>query len=909
MPSRGKNEARIEMEKEYSFKKVEEKWQAIWDDSGIAKRDLTSSKEGYCIMMPPPNVTGVLHMGHLLNNTLQDILIRRARQQGKSAFWQAGTDHAGISLQVKVQKELEKKGISPKSLSRKEFLEYARQWRDDHRNIILNQLKHLGVSCDFSSAVHTLDSDYARTVLQGFVELFHRGYIYRGKRMINWCPVSQTALSDEEVLMQPRKSKLYKMRYEIIEKPGTYIEICTTRPETIMGDVAVAVHPEDERYQSLIGLHCRRPFPEGELEIIADESVERDFGTGALKITPAHDPVDFEVGQRHHLPIIDIMNPDGTLNGLAGREFDGMDRFEAREKAAQKLQEMGLLIEVQDYENNVGISERSGVPIEPRISEQWFLKYPQVDLAQELAKSGKIRFFPQRWQKTYLHWLENIRDWCISRQLYWGHRIPVWYKKGEDRQNPQNWHVSVDGPADPENWEQDPDVLDTWFSSAFWPMGTLGWPDMNSMTAKGFEKFFPTAVLVTGPDILFFWVARMIMMALEFLPNGKNPEQSLPFKDVYLTGIIRDEKGRKMSKSLGNSPEPLDLIAKYGADGLRFGLLAIAPQGQDVLFSEERIEQGRNFCTKLWNAARFRGFLSEKMSSKFSIAEIVNSLQAKELSKIDQAILCRLKETMAQVEQLLNAYEFNAALQALERFFWSDYCDWYVEASKLELRRGENNTVVAVHDIILYCMLQLLHPFIPFITEELFVQLGYGQEGHSIQEIPLLTPDELERMLLEQGISLEASTEKEISQLREVVSQLRALKAQFGLSANKSVQMTYVAAESSSEFLAAYREMIMALVGMADLSVAKTPGKASVVTVWGTFSLELAGMIDVDKEVQRIQKEIEQLKNGIRANESKLQNEDFVRKAPAKVIEGARKMLAENQLKLSNAEKILAGLR
>ncbi|MDR2576659.1 MAG: valine--tRNA ligase, partial [Puniceicoccales bacterium] len=596
------------MDSACDFKNFEAKLCAQWAERNCFSAAVEAGRATCTIMMPPPNVTGVLHMGHLLNNTLQDILIRRAWQSGKNVLWQAGTDHAGISMQVRVEKELQKEGIDAKKLSREEFLAHAERWRDKHGNIILEQLRHLGVCCDLQKKVHTLDPDYCQTVLHGFVELFRRGYIYKGKRMVHWCPVSQTALSDEEVLARETIGQLHRVRYEVVEEPGRFIEICTTRPETIGGDVAIAVHPSNERYADLVGKHCWRPFPREAIPIIADDAVDKDFGTGALKITPAHANVDFEIGQRHGLPLREVIDADGRLNAMAGKELEGMNRDSAREKSVEILRSLGNWVSAEQHTSAVGISERSGEPVEPRLSEQWFLRYPHVDLAKRAVSEGHIRFFPRRWEKTYLHWLENIQDWCISRQLLWGHQIPVWYKNGEDRSNPENWHVSLAGPKDLENWTREKDVLDTWFSSAFWPLGTLGWPDKGAMERRHFSTFFPTTTLVTGPDIIFFWVARMIFMAIAFLGNGSDAKlpDCIPFRAVYFTGIVRDGQGRKMSKSLGNSPEPLDLIGRYGADGIRFGLISCAPRGQDILFGEERLEQGRNFRTKLWNACRFR---------------------------------------------------------------------------------------------------------------------------------------------------------------------------------------------------------------------------------------------------------------------------------------------------------------
>ena len=668
--------------KKYEPGEVEPRWYSQWLDWGCFQGDPTKEGEPYSIVIPPPNVTGVLTMGHVLNNTIQDILARRARQQGHSVLWLPGTDHAGIATQTKVERSLREQGLHRRDLGREKFLEKAWQWKEKHGGIILQQLRSLGSSCDWDRTVHTLDEDYSRAVLTAFVKLHEQGFIYRGRRMVNWCPSSLTALSDEEVIMKPQTSKLYTVRYEIIEAPGTYLQVSTTRPETIMGDTAIAIHPDDERWPQLQGKHVRRPLNPAEIPIIADDAIEKDFGTGMLKVTPAHDKLDFEIGERHGLPVLDVLNPDGTLNpDTAGEPFGGMDRFEARKATVKQLQEQGDLIEVQEHENNVGFSERADVPIEPRLSDQWFLKYPRVEEAKTVVREQLIRFHPQRWAKTYLHWLDNIKDWCISRQLWWGHRIPVWYRKDADRGDPANLHVSIDGPADPENWVQDEDVLDTWASSWLWPLATLGWPDPAQMQKQGLHTFYPTSALVTGPDIIFFWVARMIMAGLQF-HNGRDDSDpapltqdqmsaALPFRDVYFTGIIRDIQGRKMSKSLGNSPDPLDLIAQYGADGLRYGIMSIAPTGLDIRFDQTRVETGRNFCTKLWNVSRFRQ-LNGEPGDNSTPAKILARINPAALDADDHAILAQLADTQDRIAKAYETYQFNTIAQSLYAFIWND---------------------------------------------------------------------------------------------------------------------------------------------------------------------------------------------------------------------------------------------
>ena len=733
--------------KSYEPHDVEKKWYAAWLEAGCFAGKANPVKAPYTIMIPPPNVTGVLTMGHVLNNTLQDILIRRARLEGRAALWLPGTDHAGIATQTVVEKELRKEKKTRRDLGREKFVEKVWSWREEKGGIILKQLQALGASADWSRTQFTMDPAYSKAVLGVFVDLYGKGHIYRGKRMVNWCPASLTALSDEEVIMKPVKGTIYQVRYERTDAPGQFIEVKTTRPETIPGDVAIAVHPDDPRYTAWIGKKVKRPIgPAAEIPIIADAAVDKEFGSGALKITPAHDKVDFEVGQRHKLAPIDVLTADAKLNELAGPELAGLDRFAGRKKAAELLKERGNLVKEEAYENNVGYSERADVPIEPRLTWQWWLKYPRVEEAKIAVRDGHIKFYPERWSKVYLHWLENIQDWCISRQVWWGHRIPVWYAKGLDKEDlteadiadPKKVHVSLQGPADPENWTQEDDVLDTWASSWLWPFATLGWPDKAAMDKAGFDYFYPTTTLVTGPDIIFFWVARMIMAGLEFTRPGEPLERRIPFKHVYFTGIIRDQQGRKMSKSLGNSPDPLDLIEKYGADGLRFGIVSIAPQGQDIRFQEDRIESGKNFCNKLWNACRFREMNGE-MGDNSSAAAILARIDATRFDADDHAILDRLLATTREVNHCFEAFEFSAAVQALYGFFWNDFCDWYVEVSKTKLQDAATKAnCLAIQDLVLRQTLLLLHPFTPFITEELWHLLGYGAEGTFLMRDPQL---------------------------------------------------------------------------------------------------------------------------------------------------------------------------
>lgn len=904
-----------EIPKSYEPQGVEQQWYDRWVAAGCFKGKVDHARESFAVMIPPPNVTGVLHMGHLLNNTLQDIMVRRARQEGKSALWLPGTDHAGIATQSRVEKELrQKEGKTRHDLGREKFIQVASEWRDKHGGIILGQLRKLGASCDWDRTVHTLDAGYSQAVLQTFVTLYERGYVYRGKRMVNWCPVSQTGLSDEEVIMKPSKGSLYRMRYEVAELPGTFLEISTTRPETIPGDAAVAVHPDDERYKHLIGKHVWRPFPRAQIPIVGDTAVEKEFGTGVLKVTPAHDRTDFDIGKRHNLPVIDVINPDGTMNADAG-PLAGIERFKARGMAEKLLEELGALVKTEPYENTVGYSERADVPIEPRLSEQWFIRYPKIDEAKRAVTSGIIKFHPERWTKTYLHWLENIQDWCVSRQLWWGHRIPVWYRKGADRNDPKNLHVSLTAPADAANWEQDPDVLDTWASSWLWCLATIGWRKPGETTEE-LKHWYPTGALATGPDIIFLWVARMIIAGLELHGPEKKTltddeiRQRVPFRRVYFNGIIRDKLGRKMSKSLGNSPEPLDLIAKFGADGLRFGLLSIAPKGQDILFDEDRVGQGRNFCNKLWNAARFRQ-MSGPMDDNSTLAAVVSRIKAAQLDDDDFAILQGLAELTDSTTKNLDEHEFTAYAQGLYSFFWGDFCDWYVEASKARLKDPTLvDNCLAVQDLVLRQFLLLLHPVAPFISEELWHLLGYGPEKDFIQNHHTGSGGDLLRVLRENGIKMSAAKVADVALLREFVASVRGLKSQANQATRRDSVITIVAKDATAKtLLDSNRDKLSSMAGLAEIGFVDSAGeRTGSLTSLGTVLLELSGTVDVTAEKIRLAKELAKLEQAVAAGEAKLTNEAFVSKAPPKILDGARKQLDEAKAKRDEIARMLATL-
>jgi valyl-tRNA synthetase len=907
-----------EITKSYEPRDVERKWYAAWLASGVFAGKAAPGRDGYSIVMPPPNVTGVLTIGHVLNNTIQDILIRRARLEGRSTLWIPGLDHAGIATQTVVERELRGKKMTRHDLGREKFVERVWEWRREKGGKILEQLQRLGASCDWDRTQFTMDPVYSRAVLGTFAELFKRGHIYRGKRMVNWCPASLTALSDEEVIMKPSNGTLYKIRYEFVDTPGKFIEVATTRPETIPGDVAIAVHPDDPRYAGLVGRRVWRPLNRAEIVVVADAAVDPKFGSGALKITPAHDKADYEIGLRHALPVLDILNADATLNALAGPELAGMERFAARRKAVELLSASGALVGEEPHHNNIGYSERADVPIEPRLTWQWWLRYPRVEEAKSAVRDGLIRFHPERWSKVYLHWLDNIKDWCISRQLWWGHRIPVWYRAGIDRDSlteadlldPEKVHVSIDGPKDPTGWVQEDDVLDTWASSWLWPFATLGWPEPAAMDREGFDYFYPTSTLVTGPDIIFFWVARMIMAGLEFVRPGEPLERRIPFRNVYFTGIIRDSKGRKMSKSLGNSPDPLDLIDTYGADGLRFGVISIAPQGQDIRFQDDRVEGGKNFCNKLWNACRFRQ-MSGPAEDNSSPRSILARIDASKFDADDHAILDRLLSTTREVDRSFAEFEFSAATQDLYTFFWNDFCDWYVEVSKSKLQAEDTRAnCLAIQDLVLRQTLLLLHPIIPFITEELWTQLGYcGPSGGSIQDARLDNASACASALGSQGAKPDQEKAASVERMKVFVSQARALKAEHNLASRRDVKFLLIANDDAWTLIEGNLAKLTRMAGASEISRReRVDGAPAVVTALGTLHLDLASAVDGPAEKARLAKEIEALSKHIAGTEARLANQAFVSKAPAAVLEGARRQLADQQAKKAELERLLKSL-
>ncbi len=897
-----------EISKAYEPRAVEGKWYEFWEQNGCFTADpsrVGPSRPAYSIVIPPPNVTGMLTLGHVLNNTIQDILARKARMEGKEVLWLPGTDHAGIATQNVVEKTLKKAGEirHRDDLGREALVARIWEWKEKYGGIILKQLRALGASCDWSRTRFTMDPEYSRCVQGVFVDLYRKGLIYRGKRMVNWCPASLTALSDEEVTMKEQKGFMYHFRVEVVEEPGTFLTIATTRPETIPADTAVAVNPKDPRYLHLVGKHVCRALPldvpreQRVIPIVADEHVDFGFGTGVLKVTPAHDKADYEIGLRHGLPVIDVLTPDGRMTAEAGTDLAGLDRFAARKRAAELMEAAGVLEKAEPYSNNVGFSERADVPIEPRLSEQWFLRYPSLQEARGCVvhpgqpDDGRMRFHPDRWAKVYDHWMDGIQDWCISRQLWWGHRIPVWYRGDEI-------HCGLDAPSG-DGWAQDPDVLDTWFSSWLWPFATMGWTGDREVDAANptLRAFYPTTDLVTGPDIIFFWVARMIMAGYEYMGE-------MPFRNVYFTGIIRDKQGRKMSKSLGNSPDPLDLIATYGADALRFGVMRSAPLGQDVLFDEQAVELGRNFCNKLWNACRFRQMQGGETEGEIDPARLTSD---------DRWILLRLDQAVREVTQALADYKFSDATAALYRFFWSEYCDWYVEASKAAFH-GEDAALkankLAVIDFVLGHLLRIFHPFLPFITEELWHGLGYAREmpedrgGKTLMTALWPRPFSDEERA---HFGLDDTADRLAQAKYDLVSLGRGLKRDLKLDPARKVDFVL---RPAGDLPAAEIEVLRLLLNAGRVDVVGADwqperGTPMASNALGELHLPLAGLIDFAAERVRLEKELEKVRAEVAKVEAKLSNPAFTGKVPAKVLEEHRQRLADWQAKEA---QILAGL-
>lgn len=855
------NQTTTAMPTTYDPKAAEQKWYDYWMQGKFFEAGKRPDAETYTIVIPPPNVTGMLHIGHALDFTLQDILIRTKRMQGYDALWLPGTDHAGIATQTRVEQKLREQGISRYDLGREAFLEKVWEWKDEYANTIRDQWAKMGLSLDYSRERFTLDEGLSKSVREVFVRLYEKGLIYRGKKIINWDPAARTALSDIEVEHKEINGHLYHLNYPLKDGSG-FITVATTRPETMLGDSAVAVHPEDDRYKHLIGQMIVLPVVGREIPIIADEYVDKEFGSGAVKITPAHDPNDFEVGERHSLPQIIVMDETGTMNAEAG-PYQGLDRADCRKQLVKDLQEQGVCIQIEDHVHQVGHSERSGAVVEPYLSTQWFVAMkPLAEAAIAAQKAGKgVNFVPERFEKIYLHWIENVRDWCISRQLWWGHRIPAWYDEATGEM-----HVSREDMAG-EHLSQDNDVLDTWFSSALWPFSTLGWPEQT----EDLKRFYPTDVLVTGYDIIYFWVARMIFTALEFTDQS-------PFKDVLIHGLVRDSEGQKMSKSKGNGVDPLEVIEKYGADAMRYMISTSSTPGQDLRFRWEKVEQARNFANKIWNASRFALMNLEGVEAE-DIDITVN------LGTADRWILHRLNETVRDVTRLIESYEFGETGRILYNFIWDDLCDWYIEFAKLSLYGTDEAAKKATQSVLAYVLdrtQRLIHPFMPYISEEIWQHLPHKGDTITLAEWPVY------------DTALDApDAVKEMELLMEMIRAVRNIRAEVNVPMSKKIEMLIKpSSEAEAAIMSRNEEFIKRFCGTSSLETGlhiSAPDKAMTAILTGAeLYLPLAGLIDIEQEIARLEKEHQHLNAEVERVEKKLGNEGFVAKAPAKVIDEER---------------------
>ncbi|MEC0093110.1 valine--tRNA ligase [Paenibacillus macquariensis] len=872
----------IEMPTTYDPKSAEQKWYKYWMDGEFFKAGQRPEAEPYTIVIPPPNVTGMLHIGHALDFTLQDILIRTKRMQGYDALWLPGTDHAGIATQTKVEQKLRAQGVSRYDLGREKFLDQVWEWKDQYANTIHEQWAKMGLSLDYSKERFTLDEGLSKAVREVFVKLYNKGLIYRGKYIINWDPVARTALSDIEVEHKEVQGHLYHLKYPLKDGSG-HITVATTRPETMLGDTAIAVHPKDERYKDMIGKMVLLPIIGREIPIIADDYVEQEFGSGAVKITPAHDPNDFEVGQRHQLEQISVMDDTGTMNDLAG-PYEGMDRSVCRKQIVKDLQEQGVLINIEDHVHQVGHSERTGAVVEPYLSTQWFVKMkPLAEKAIEVQKSGNgVNFVPDRFEKVYLNWIENVRDWCISRQLWWGHRIPAWFCDSCGELHVAHEAVTVCSKCGSTELRQDEDVLDTWFSSALWPFSTLGWPD----DTEDLKRYYSTNVLVTGYDIIYFWVARMIFTALEFTDE-------IPFKDVLMHGLVRDSDGLKMSKSLGNGVDPLEVIEKYGADAMRYMISTGSTPGQDLRFRWERVEQSRNFANKIWNASRFA--LMNLEGFKFEDIDISGDLQTS-----DRWILHRLNETSRDITRLIDAYDFGETGRLLYNFIWDDLCDWYIEIAKLSLYGEDEVAKKNTKSVLAYVLdrtLRLIHPFMPFISEEIWQHLPHEGDTITLAAWP------------EYNAAFEnIDAVNEMNMLMDIIRTVRNIRAEVNVPMSKKVELIVKAGNADVYGIVSRNEnYVKRFCNTSSFEVGvdiPAPEKSMIAVVSGAeLYLPLAGLIDITQEIARLEKEVQTLNDEVDRVEKKLSNQGFVAKAPAKVIDEERAKQADYSDKRS---KVLA---
>ena len=869
----------MELEAKYNPSSVEGKWYQYWMNHKLfhSKPD---NRKSYTIVMPPPNVTGVLHMGHMLNNTIQDILIRRARMKGFNACWAPGTDHASIATEAKVVKRLADQGIKKTDLSREEFIKHAWDWTHEYGGIILEQLKRLGASADWERTAFTMDEERSRSVFDVFVDLYNKGLIYRGVRVVNWDPAAQTALSDEEVIYKEQQGKLYYLRY-FVEGENRYVVVATTRPETIMGDTAVCINPNDERYRDLVGKSLVVPLVGRSVPIIQDEYVDLEFGTGCLKVTPAHDVNDYMLGEKHQLKTIDIFNDDATLNEHGGR-YAGMDRFAVREQIEKDLAEAGLLEKVEDYTNKVGHSERTDAVIEPKLSMQWFLK--MTELAQPALKAvmdDDIKLHPAKFKNTYRHWMENVKDWCVSRQLWWGHRIPAYYLPSgsyvvaSTKEEALKLAQEQDPSLRSEDLRQDEDCLDTWFSSWLWPI-TLFTPALGD-NSKEFDYYYPTSDLVTGPDILFFWVARMIIAGYEF--KGQKP-----FENVYLTGIVRDKIGRKMSKSLGNSPDPLDLIDRYGADGVRMGMMISAAAGNDILFDEALCEQGRNFCNKVWNVFR--------LIKGWEASDIEQPLHAEIAIKWFEQ---QLSATALEIDDLMSKYRISEALTAIYKLIRDDFSGWYLELIKPAYGQPIDTKTLRKTEQFLETLLAQLHPFMPFITEELWQALKERQEGESL----MVT-------LIPEAGSVDNAFLARFAQTQEIISAIRNIRTSKNLSPREELVL-----EVAPSYANDMDAVLMKLANLTEIRRSEEKSEGSISFVIGTdeFAVPMANLINAEEEIKKLEEDLEYQKKFLLGVEKKLSNENFVARAPEQVIALERKKKADAESRIQTIEQSLKQLK
>lgn len=848
------------METKYNPITVETGRYKEWVEKELFKAESNSDKKPYTIVIPPPNVTGKLHIGHAWDTTLQDIITRMKRMQGYNTLYLPGMDHAGIATQAKVEAKLREDGVSRHDIGRTKFLEHTMEWKEEYAGFIRQQWAKLGLGLDYSRERFTLDEGLSEAVKEVFVKMYEKGLIYRGERIINWDPAARTALSDIEVIHEEVEGAFYHINYPLADGSG-FIEIATTRPETMLGDTAVVVHPEDERYKQMIGKNVILPIMNREIPVLADEYVEMDFGTGAMKVTPAHDPNDFEIGNRHNLERINVMNTDGSINQLGGK-YEGLDRFECRKQLIADLKESGELVKVERHMHQVGHSERSGAVVEPYLSTQWFVKMaPLAEQALNNQKTeGRIEFVPNRFEGTFNRWMEGIHDWCISRQLWWGHQIPAWYHKETGE-----LYVGKEAPTDIENWTQDEDVLDTWFSSALWPFSTLGWPDTETIDYK---TFYPTNVLVTGYDIIFFWVARMIFQGLEF--TGKRP-----FDDVLIHGLVRAEDGRKMSKSLGNGVDPMDVIDQYGADSLRYFLATGSSPGQDLRYSTEKVEAAWNFINKIWNASRFSLM---NIGEDFK-AEHIDLSGKKSLA--DEWILTRLNETIADVTRLAEKYEFGEVGRVLYNFIWDEFCDWYIEMSKIPMNGEDEVQKQMTRSVLAYTLdsiMRMLHPFMPFVTEHIWQNLPVTGDSIVTASWPVVKPE----------LSNEQS-KRDMEQLMEIIRAVRNTRSEVNTPMSKQIPMMIKTnSEAISERLETERPFIERFCNPSILTIStdvEIPEEVITTAVTGgSVILPLEGLIDMEKEIARLQKELEKWQKELERVDKKLSNEKFVAKAPEKII-------------------------